>query len=270
MPGYRLYFIDGKGSIQARQDLAAENDAEALTIAHILWQACSDCYAAFELWCLGRRVAFDGGAARLTSLEAMPQDLLQRVLTLHEDFQSGPWRAAGSNQLAESTDRLRQVLSRGPRAITPDEIVRYVRRATSTAMMSFQLVESRGLKLHGSFGFERWFDSYFDIVGDDTCCRGLAFQQAQQTIVTELAASAIFAGQESGEVLRAAGVASCISTPLVRESGGAVQGMFSIHRSAPWKPESRELDQLDALAREISAAMADPTSAEAQAIRRAV
>lgn len=268
MPGYRLYFLDGQGSIQARQDFHAESDGEALTVSHLLWEACADYYAAFELWNIARRAAVprDGGGRMQPPLEELPRALLQRVLDLHEALRTSRWSAARSSRLAAASDRVRRALDGDWPPITAEEIVRYIRAATGTPMMSFQRVENERLKLRGSHGFEKWFDEYFDIVGDDCCC-GVAFKRAQQIIVPEIESSPIFAGQESLGVLRAARVAACVSTPL-RAADGTVHGMFSIHRDAIWNPTGGELDQIETLAREISAAMASPSSAAADAMRR--
>lgn len=270
MAGYRLYFIDGKGSFQARQDFTAESDADAVTISSLLWQACSDCYRGYELWDRGRCVAQpQSGVAPmpLPRLEDIPPSILERVLDLQEALQRELWRPERSANLAASTARLRQALSVRPRGIRPEEIVRYIGAATGTAMLSFQLVENDRLKLRGTRGVAKWFDDYFDVVDGEDCACGAAFRQARQIVVPDIGASAVFAGRQSLEVLRISDIAACVSTPVVLAEDGAMQGMFSILKRAVWHPADGELDQLESLARDIGAALADPFSAQARTIR---
>jgi hypothetical protein len=272
MAGYRLYFVDGKGSFQARRDFTAESDSEALTIGGLLWQACSDCYPGYELWSLGRHVALppDGLATTtLPRLEDIPQPILERVLDLQEALQRELWRPERSPRLAAATARLQRALSDRPRAIRPEEVVRYIGAATGDTMISFQLVENDRLKLRGAQGVTKQFTDYFDVVSGEDCSCGAAFRQARQVVVPDVGASPIFAGRQSLDVLRASGVAACVSTPLVHAGDGPMQGVFSILKRAVWHPADRELDQLESLARDISVALTDPLSAQARTIRGA-
>lgn len=125
------------------------------------------------------------------------------------------------------------------------------------------------LILRGSRGFGRVFDEFFAVVATGHCACGVAFENGRQIIVPAIASSPIFAGQESLDVLRAQGVASCVSTPLVGRNG-RLAGMFSIHRDAVWSPLDGELAQLRHIANNIAAAIADPLSAQARCIRAAV
>lgn len=50
MGAYRLYLLDAKGAIQARQDFVTDSDTEAMTTGSLLWRSCADCYPGYELW----------------------------------------------------------------------------------------------------------------------------------------------------------------------------------------------------------------------------
>jgi hypothetical protein len=66
MAGYRLYFLDAKQHIAAREEFEADNDEVAIIIARRRYTARSDCSSGSELWC-GDRLVFpaqDGGSAR--------------------------------------------------------------------------------------------------------------------------------------------------------------------------------------------------------------
>jgi GAF domain-containing protein len=269
--GYRLYFLGPTGGIQARQDFPAPSDADALTIADFLWQACADCYPGFELWSLARRIVSAREpvvVAAPSRIEDLPQDLQERILELQESLERSAWRVSGSGRLRDATEALRRTLRGKPRSVGPGDVVAYIRAATGAEMLSFQLVEDTRLRLRGTHGFGQWFSDYFDIVEGADCCCGVALKEAKQIVVPEVAQSSIFAGQPSLQVLRASGVVSCVSTPLVGAGGGKVHGMFSIHRGQVWKPASREIDQLDQLAHQIAAALSDRMSPEAAMIRQ--
>ena len=47
---FRLYFLDTKSRISARDEFEAEDDQRAIMIAGMLYDACSDRSTGFELW----------------------------------------------------------------------------------------------------------------------------------------------------------------------------------------------------------------------------
>ena len=53
---YSVYFLVS-GRIRARQDFATDNNVDAIRIARLLYDACSDCCESFELW-EGDRIIF--------------------------------------------------------------------------------------------------------------------------------------------------------------------------------------------------------------------
>jgi hypothetical protein len=273
MAAYRLYFLDAKGAIQARQDFAAEDDREAMTIAGLLWQACVDCYEGYELWQRTRRVArarVDSNPASPPAIDHIGREMRQRLLELQEALLSSHWRAAHSAALRAATEALRRRLAgSGTPGITPDDLMRYIGAKVRAEMMSLQLTEGSRLMLRGSRGFDRFFDDYFAIVDCDDCACGVAFKRARQTVVPTIDASPIYAGQRSLGVLRAQGVVSCVSTPFLG-GDGAIAGMFSILRPDIWHPADGELAQLRHIANDITAAIADPLSAEARHLHAGV
>src|SRR5262249_21479140 len=56
MADYRMYFLDGKDGIQAKDDFRAESDIAAMFIADWVFDACSEHYVAYELWIGTRRI----------------------------------------------------------------------------------------------------------------------------------------------------------------------------------------------------------------------
>ncbi len=271
MTVYRLYFLDAKGAIQARQDFTADSDSDATTIGALLWQACADCYQGYELWQTTRRLAreSDSTAPAPPAIERIGSHLQKSVLDLQEMLLDSHWRAARSEGLLAATEKLRRRLAGDAAAVTHLDMLRYINAATGTDMMSLQLVEGKCLMLRGSRGFDRFFDEYFATVQSGDCACGAAFKSARQMVVPAIETSPIFAGHESLEVLRARGVVACVSTPFLG-GDGHVAGMFSIHRPAVWNPADGELEQLQHIAHHITAAMTDPLSVEARLMREAV
>lgn len=276
MTAYRLYFLDANGGIQARQDFVAEDDGEAHAISGLLWRACADCYRGYELWQTTRRIAHESmtslsAAFAAPAIDQLGRNLQMRLLELQEALLGSHWRAAQSTTLLAATESLRRSFNgNGLAPVTHQDVVGYICGKTGTKMMSLQLAEGLRLMLRGSRGFDRRFDDFFAVVpAGGHCVCGLALENGRQIVVPAIASSPIFAGQKSLEVLRAQGVASCVSTPVVARDNRII-GMFSIHRNAAWSPLNGELAQLRHIANDIAAAMTDPRSAAAGQMRTAV
>src|SRR4051812_21578343 len=56
MAWYRMYFVDRLARFRFPHDLYADNDRDALALAHALQYACSDIHVGVELWQGARRV----------------------------------------------------------------------------------------------------------------------------------------------------------------------------------------------------------------------
>jgi hypothetical protein len=272
MAAYRLYFLGFKDAIQARQDFTAENDTEAKMIGGLLWRACADCYRGYELWQITRRLARESDGDTLVpppAVEHLAPPLQERLLELQEALLGSHWRAAQSGVLLAATKALRRSLNGGTATLAYRDLTRYIYATTGTRMMSLQIAEGNQLRLRGSRGFDRFFDEYFAVVENGTCACGAAFKNRRQMVVPAIDSSPVFVGQKSLDVLRAQGVTSCISTPLLG-GDGSIAGMFSIHRDAVWNPADGELAQLRHIAQEIVAAMANPLCAAAKHMHPAV
>ena len=111
---------------------------------------------------------------------------------------------------------------------------------------------SGGLKIAAQQGFDQPFLDFFATVQEDegACC-GRALREGGRIVAEDVTQSEIFAGQDSLNVLLAAGVRAVQSTPLVSTSG-TVLGMISTHFSHPHRPSERELRLIDLLARQAA------------------
>ncbi|MGH9559973.1 MAG: response regulator, partial [Terracidiphilus sp.] len=107
------------------------------------------------------------------------------------------------------------------------------------------------LKLAAKQSFDPAFQEYFaEVKGLDAAC-GRALRLHHRVVVEDITQSEIFRGNQSLEVLLAAGVRAVQSTPLI-STGGEVLGMVSTHFAQPHCPEERELRLLDLLARQAA------------------
>jgi hypothetical protein len=111
MAGYRLYFVDDKGAIQAREEFVAADDADALVVSDLVYRACSDTCYSYELWEGERRViAFDTPRRDLIVAPTDQQtiELQQITLTLEEALQNSNWRVGRSEKLASEMQLLKE------------------------------------------------------------------------------------------------------------------------------------------------------------------
>ena len=111
MGEYRLYFLDPRGEIQAREEFAAPDDETALRICAFVYDACSD--SSFD-WSLSRgslqlQKSNAHGPGRAVAAE-LSQDMQHRVLELEETIQRSRWMIAKSTKLLERTAQLRDTL----------------------------------------------------------------------------------------------------------------------------------------------------------------
>ena len=109
---YRLYFLDASHRIIARDDFEAEDDQSAITIAGLVYDACSDVSSGFELWSGTRRLVPDvekqtAGYPSQNSAELMlrVQDI---VLEREKILQQSRWLIAKSKRLQARVDELRE------------------------------------------------------------------------------------------------------------------------------------------------------------------
>jgi hypothetical protein len=117
MTEFRIFFLDGKGAIEARQELYAEDDETAIALSAIIFETCSETYSGFELWNFDRRImAANPGVGKLAqfALDDITRDMQQRVLDFEDAMQRSHWRVAHSKKLIDATNALRDVLARTP------------------------------------------------------------------------------------------------------------------------------------------------------------
>src|SRR5262249_5631648 len=108
---------------------------------------------------------------------------------------------------------------------------------------------ANSLVIKAQRGFSQPFLDFFRHVRAGSAACGSALHAAERLVVEDAARSAVFAGTEAREVLRAAGVRAVQSTPLVG-STGRVLGMVSTHFGTQRRPSDAELRRLDLLVRQ--------------------
>ena len=119
---------------------------------------------------------------------------------------------------------------------------------------SLQLVEQRSgmLTIAAQKGFTNQFLRFFAEVREDApVTAAAAMRMRQKVLIEDVTRSDIFYDQTSIKVLIEAGVRAVQSTPLV-EVDGKVFGVLSTHFSGPHRPEHRELQFIDLLARQTA------------------
>lgn len=118
---YRLFFLDGRAGIQARHEFLAENDAEAKMLAALLFDACSDICAGYELWNYARQIVSTrtglGMSGRPLTPESISEEWQRYLLDLEEAFRRSHWRLAKSTRLLEASDLLRKALASSKRPL---------------------------------------------------------------------------------------------------------------------------------------------------------
>jgi GAF domain-containing protein len=132
-------------------------------------------------------------------------------------------------------------------AVRFDELVRAALAITGGDMGNIQLIEDGALRLVASYGFERPFLDFFDLVADQDSACGAALQAHEPIVVEDVRTSPIFAGKPSQGAMLAAGALSVVSSPLVTGRGRTV-GMLSVHRRVAATPSDAELRSINLLA----------------------
>src|SRR5262249_37558452 len=131
------------------------------------------------------------------------------------------------------------------------EILDVAIRITQADMGNIQLRDAHTglLEIGVQRGFRTEFLEFFASVGDlDGSACAAVMRTGQRVIVGDVAVEPIFAGTRAREVLTRAGVRAVQSTPLWGRTGEMV-GMLSTHYRKPRRPDERDLNLLDVLAR---------------------
>jgi DNA-binding response OmpR family regulator len=129
--------------------------------------------------------------------------------------------------------------------------------ATGADMGTLQVLDpaENALRIVASRGFDARFLSFFSLVrANDACACGAAFGQGGRIIVPDVMRSEIFAGNDSEQILRGAGVRAVQSTPFFNRRGGLI-GVIATHWASAWVVNDEALARLDTfvyrIAREI-------------------
>lgn len=101
MPGYRLFFLDHRGVIAARQEFEAADDDTALDIAAVAADACSDAHNGYMLWRRDQQLAEVRSPAPRAAHE-LSLERQQCVLDLEEMIHRSHWHIAKSRKLLEA------------------------------------------------------------------------------------------------------------------------------------------------------------------------
>ena len=116
-------------------------------------------------------------------------------------------------------------------------------------MGNIQLLDrpENALRIVASRGFELPFLEFFAVVDclDHSACAS-ALHTGSRIVVSDIDASPYFAGKQSGEIMREAGVRAVQSTPIIRRDGSLI-GMISTHWRTPFSPNPHDLTRLDSL-----------------------
>ena len=134
-----------------------------------------------------------------------------------------------------------------------DRILDAAIRFTRAQMGNIQLLDELGaLAIVAHRGFDEPFLQFFARVdGETASVCGVSMQAAARTVVEDVTRSDVFAGQASLGTLLDAGVRAVQSTPLIG-SDGTVFGMISTHFTEPHRPQERDLELMDLLARQAA------------------
>ena len=101
-------------------------------------------------------------------------------------------------------------------------------------------------------GFSEPFLTFFNGVEGGQAACGIALERGERVIVEDIAHSSLYERTQARDVMLAADVKACQSTPLISRSG-KVLGTLSTHYStAPRTPADRDLRLLDILARQAA------------------
>ena len=116
---YRVYFREASG-IVGRHDFVAWDDQEAVSMADILCDACSDRCSSFEVWEGGHRILAPRTPRFRAGVEGI-QERRQEAVIEHEDaILRSQWAVARSKRLLEHLTELRAL--RGDREVCRSEL----------------------------------------------------------------------------------------------------------------------------------------------------
>jgi len=139
--------------------------------------------------------------------------------------------------------------------LTLGQILDRAIEATQADFGNIQLLSPKdgSLRIAAQRGFETPFLQFFRVVKNDKTACASAMQNARPIVVREVRQSKMFTESARRELLNA-GVRAVQSTP-VQSTDGRIVAMISTHFRAPHAPTPPQMARVEALARELSAAL---------------
>lgn len=108
MATYRIYFVDKTDHFRAAQPFEAPDDSEAVRVAELVHDACSDVAPHFELWRGTKPVATSRGRSPAPDLATVIRQRQEQVLDLEDSLQRSYSSLARSHRLIERSNALRR------------------------------------------------------------------------------------------------------------------------------------------------------------------
>jgi hypothetical protein len=108
MKWYRVFLYSASGSFQGRHEFEAGGDREAMMVAELLCDACSDLCDFFEVWDGPRRIDVSFSKLPHPSVSAEQTNLATQLLLIRseEAMRDSNWAVARSRRLIERMERL--------------------------------------------------------------------------------------------------------------------------------------------------------------------
>lgn len=106
-PRFYIYLLDEAGRTRAGDSFAARSYLEAADTAAILYEACSDAFAGYELWCGHHRLlrTLAPPAAASDEFQRLAAEHQEEVVALEESLKDASLEARTSRRLLQSTER---------------------------------------------------------------------------------------------------------------------------------------------------------------------
>ena len=116
---------------------------------------------------------------------------------------------------------------------------------------TLQLLDGESLRIVAHHGHKAPFLKFFESAERVASACGDAVKRKERVVVADVEKSKLFVGTEALAILRAAGVRSVQSTPMVSRSGKMV-GILSTHWRIRHRPDEHELSLIDLLVRQAT------------------
>lgn len=118
MIDYRIYFMDDRAAIQARDEFTCDDDAAALVIANRLAEACSEFYVSYELWRGAHRLVPPAAAGNKVAHRAWRDQeeinlaIQETVIDRERVLLESKWAVSNSQKLLQATNKLASDLAK--------------------------------------------------------------------------------------------------------------------------------------------------------------